>query len=172
MENGEVTLTLTLTNGQQTITDDMTLTINRMVVIENAIPEPHYCAIVEPQEIGVTLTGNYVNFGWTTAGDGTFGDPSEPMTTYTPGEQDIVNGSVMLTAEAEAPGCGGAFTMIPFQMTPMVVIENAIAETCPNTERMFYTAYTHLPLYPLTEEQLKYQAQAVVEAVREMKAGR
>lgn len=50
--------------------------------------------------------------------------------------------------------------------------ENAIAETCPNTERMFYRSYTHLPLYPLTEEQLKYQAQAVVEAVRDMKAGR
>lgn len=50
--------------------------------------------------------------------------------------------------------------------------ENAIAETCPNTERMFYSAYTHLPLYPLTREQLEYQAQAVVEAVREMKAGK
>ena len=50
--------------------------------------------------------------------------------------------------------------------------ENTIAETCPNTERMFYRSYTHLPLYPLTEEQLKYQAQAVVEAVREMKTGR
>ena len=50
--------------------------------------------------------------------------------------------------------------------------ENAIAATCPNTERMFYSCYTHLPLYPLTREQLEYQAQAVVEAVREMKAGR
>ena len=30
----------------------------------------------------------------------------------------------------------------------------------------------HLPLYPLTQEQLEYQAQAVVEAVREMKAGK
>ena len=50
--------------------------------------------------------------------------------------------------------------------------EEAIAATCPNTEKMFYSSYTHLPLYPLTEEQLKYQAQAVVEAVREMKAGK
>ena len=50
--------------------------------------------------------------------------------------------------------------------------ENAIAATCPNTERMFYSSYTHLPLYPLTREQLEYQARAVVEAVREMKAGR
>lgn len=50
--------------------------------------------------------------------------------------------------------------------------ENAVAATCPNTERMFYSCYTHLPLYPLTREQLEYQAQAVVEAVREMKAGK
>ena len=47
--------------------------------------------------------------------------------------------------------------------------EDAIAATCPNTERMFYSCYTHLPLYPLTQEQLEYQAKAVVEAVQEMK---
>ena len=49
--------------------------------------------------------------------------------------------------------------------------ENAIAATCPVTEKMFYHSYTHLPLYPLTREQLEYQAHAVVEAVREMKQG-
>ena len=49
--------------------------------------------------------------------------------------------------------------------------EDAIAATCPNTERMFYSCYTHLPLYPLTQEQLEYQAKAVVEAVQEMKKG-
>ena len=47
--------------------------------------------------------------------------------------------------------------------------EEAIAATCPVTEKMFYKSYTHLPLYPLTQEQLEYQAKAVVEAVREMK---
>ena len=50
--------------------------------------------------------------------------------------------------------------------------EDAIAATCPNTEEMFYNSYTHLPLYPLTQEQLEYQAHAVVEAVREMKQGK
>ena len=50
--------------------------------------------------------------------------------------------------------------------------ENAIAATCPVTEKMFYHSYTHLPLYPLTREQLEYQAQAVVEAVQEMKQGK
>lgn len=46
---------------------------------------------------------------------------------------------------------------------------DAIAATCPVTEKMFHKCYTHLPLYPLTTEQLEYQAHAVVEAVREMK---
>ena len=50
--------------------------------------------------------------------------------------------------------------------------EHEIAATCPQTEEMFYNSYTHLPLYPLTEEQLVYQAKAVVEAVRELKAGK
>jgi len=50
--------------------------------------------------------------------------------------------------------------------------ENAIAATCPQTEELFYHCYTHLPLYPLTQEQLEYQSKAVVEAVREMKQGK
>jgi hypothetical protein len=37
---------------------------------------------------------------------------------------------------------------------------------------MFYKQYTHLPLYPLTQEQLEFQAAAVVEAVQELKAGK
>lgn len=50
--------------------------------------------------------------------------------------------------------------------------EEAIAAACPVTERMFYREYTHLPLYPLTAEELKIQAEAVVAAVRELKAGK
>ncbi|MBR7120728.1 MAG: DegT/DnrJ/EryC1/StrS family aminotransferase [Lentisphaeria bacterium] len=50
--------------------------------------------------------------------------------------------------------------------------EHELAAGCPRTEEMFYNSYTHLPLYPLTEEQLVYQARAVVEAVRELKQGR
>ncbi len=50
--------------------------------------------------------------------------------------------------------------------------EHELAASCPRTEEMFYHSYTHLPLYPLTEEQLVFQAQAVVEAVRELKQGK
>ncbi|MFH0939602.1 MAG: DegT/DnrJ/EryC1/StrS family aminotransferase [Planctomycetota bacterium] len=45
----------------------------------------------------------------------------------------------------------------------------AIAKTCPNSEEAFLHRFTHLPLYPLTKEQLVYMADAVTEAVNEMR---
>lgn len=47
-----------------------------------------------------------------------------------------------------------------------------IAKTCPVCEEVFYNRFTHLPLYGLNEEQLVYMADAVLEAVAEMQAGK
>ncbi len=47
-----------------------------------------------------------------------------------------------------------------------------IAKTCPVCEEVFYRRYTHLPLYGLSDEQLEYMADAVLESVREMQEGR
>ena len=47
-----------------------------------------------------------------------------------------------------------------------------IAKTCPNCEEVFYKRFTHLPLYGLSKEQLKYMADAVLDAVAEMQAGK
>lgn len=47
-----------------------------------------------------------------------------------------------------------------------------IAKTCPVCEELFYKRYTHLPLYGLSDEQLCYMADAVLESVREMQAGK
>lgn len=47
-----------------------------------------------------------------------------------------------------------------------------IARTCPMTEYVFDKCYTHLPIYGLTKDQLKYMADAIIESVAEMKAGR
>jgi dTDP-4-amino-4,6-dideoxygalactose transaminase len=44
-----------------------------------------------------------------------------------------------------------------------------IAESCPNTEQVFTHEYTHLPLYPLSQDQLEYLADQVLDAVRELK---
>ena len=49
---------------------------------------------------------------------------------------------------------------------------DAIAKTCPNCEELFYHRFTHLPLYGLDDEQMKYMADAVLEAIAEMQAGK
>jgi len=47
-----------------------------------------------------------------------------------------------------------------------------IAKTCPNCEEVFYHRFTHLPLYGLSDEQLAYMADAVLDAVAEMQEGK
>ena len=47
-----------------------------------------------------------------------------------------------------------------------------IAKTCPNCEEVFYKRFTHLPLYGLSQEQLEYMADAVLDSVAEMQAGK
>ena len=47
-----------------------------------------------------------------------------------------------------------------------------IAKTCPNCEEVFYKRFTHLPLYGLSDEQLEYMADAVLESVAEMQSGK
>ena len=44
-----------------------------------------------------------------------------------------------------------------------------IAKTCPVCEEVFYRKFTHLPLYGLSDEQLKYMADAVLESLEELK---
>ncbi len=50
--------------------------------------------------------------------------------------------------------------------------QEEIAKTCPVCEEVFYKRFTHLPLYGLSDEQLEYMADAVLEAVAEMQAGK
>jgi dTDP-4-amino-4,6-dideoxygalactose transaminase len=48
----------------------------------------------------------------------------------------------------------------------------AIQSSCPVAEDAFSNRFTHLPIYGLTAWQLKYLADAVVESVEELRAGR
>ena len=45
---------------------------------------------------------------------------------------------------------------------------DVIAKSCPVCEEVFYRRFTHLPLYGLSEEQLCYMADAILESVKEM----
>ena len=48
---------------------------------------------------------------------------------------------------------------------------DAIAKSCPNCEEVFYKRFTHLPIYGLSDEQLVYMANAILESVDEMQKG-
>ena len=129
--NRQVTLTITINGGGETITDDMTVFIVDNVEIENGLPETHYCATAEPQPVAVRITGDYVSFQWLTDGDGTFDDASALETTYTPGLNDIANG-VNLTAFAVSQGCGSVTYAYPFEMSPMpeMTLEADVIQLC------------------------------------------
>ena len=43
-----------------------------------------------------------------------------------------------------------------------------IRSTCPNAEEAFLHKFTHLPLYPITQEQLEYMADAIIDIVGDM----
>ena len=45
----------------------------------------------------------------------------------------------------------------------------ALEKSCPVAEEAFRHRFTHLPLYPLTQQQLKYMADAVIECVEAMR---
>ncbi len=47
-----------------------------------------------------------------------------------------------------------------------------IAKSCPVCEEVFYRRFTHLPLYGLSQDQLEYMADAILESVAEMQAGK
>ena len=49
--------------------------------------------------------------------------------------------------------------------------EAAIAATCPVTEEVFDRRFTHFPIYGLTQEQLDYMADAILESIDEMQKG-
>ena len=50
--------------------------------------------------------------------------------------------------------------------------KDEIAKTCPVCEEVFNNRFTHLPIYGLTGEQLEFMADAILESIAEMQAGK
>ncbi|MBK9981144.1 MAG: gliding motility-associated C-terminal domain-containing protein [Saprospiraceae bacterium] len=72
---------------------------------------------------------------WSTGGDGTFSDPSDLSSTYTPGPQDILDGSVVLTLSSMDPNgsCTPATSTMTVLITPAINIDLGPAQTvCDN----------------------------------------
>ncbi len=129
--NGNVVLTLTARKNDDILTDDMTVSFFSPVTIAypNSFTEMNYCAINEPQAIAVEVDGEYSSFTWTTSGTGLFENANEPITTYTPSEEDIING-VTLTATAISRGCGPVSFEYPFEMNPAPSFSMGVIPPC------------------------------------------
>ena len=81
------------------------------------------CEDSEAQIVGYAI--HYDNLTWTTSGDGTFNDATIPMPIYTPGPQDIANGSATLTITINGGGETITDEMTVF-ITENVVLEPAL----------------------------------------------
>ena len=107
LENKVVTLTLTASNEQgEILADDVVIRFHEaasIVMEENG-------EICEGSDFELSATVNEAGIViWNTAGDGSFSQPGDANTFYTPGAQDIANGSVILTfAATSLLGCGDA----------------------------------------------------------------
>lgn len=98
--NGNVTLTVTA-RGCNEVTESAEVTILGAPTVE---VESDIYVVCENASVEISATASmYESVEWTTAGDGTFEDATALTTVYTPGAQDIENGSVVLTIKAE--GC-------------------------------------------------------------------
>ena len=107
LANKTVTLTVTATNEVgETLSDDVVINFHEAASIEMET-EGEIC---EGESIDLTATTYEAGLSlWSTDGDGIFSNRTSLETTYTPGEQDIANGSVTLTLTANSPyGCGNA----------------------------------------------------------------
>ncbi len=99
IEDGSVVLTLTASSAKNDVSDDMTLTINKTPIAETG-----ETAVVCAGE-DLQVAGNYENYEslfWSTDGDGTFDNATFEFPVYTPGTEDIANGTVTLSVEAMA----------------------------------------------------------------------
>ena len=120
--NRVVILTLTATDEQgETLTDEVTIRFHEAA----SITMDDEGSICEGESIDLTAMVDEAGFTqWETEGDGSFSTTLGAESTYTPGEQDIANGSVILWLKAMSPySCGDADNIFLLTIHPIEHIE-------------------------------------------------
>ena len=126
ISNGTVTLVVTTAGPCAPVSDNVVITINAAPVVD-AGPAQTICSsasIVLNASFGGSATG----LQWTTSGNGTFDDSTDPNAAYTPGSNDITNGSVTLTATATG-SCPGTSDNVIITINPAATIDAGNAQT-------------------------------------------
>ena len=97
ISTGSVVLTLTATDPDDACipaTSDLQVFIDPSMIIETNTPL--ILCNTDVASITATITGLNEPGMWETSGDGEFDDPEDPTTIYTPGLQDLADGTVTL----------------------------------------------------------------------------
>jgi len=117
---GNVSLTITTGGPCAAAADNVIITINPAATVDAGSPQIT-CAATAITLSG-TFTGSATGLQWTTAGDGTFSDDTDPSSTYTPGVNDIAAGSVVLTATATGT-CTGVTDNVTITVNPLATVD-------------------------------------------------
>jgi gliding motility-associated-like protein len=133
----DITLTSTLNGLCLGASDVITLTIVPSPVVDAGPATVDICA----NNAITSLTGS-ITFSsgvpppglWTTSGSGTFADPTNPITDYTPSAADITAGGVLLTlTSAPTAGCLSESDDVLVSFTPAPIVNiNSVPEVCAN----------------------------------------
>jgi hypothetical protein len=93
--NGSVTLTLTTDNRLVRVeleSDQLVITINQEATV-SAGSNLNICSD-QSASLSGSIGGSATSATWSTSGDGSFGNANNLSTSYTPGSNDVANGSV------------------------------------------------------------------------------
>ena len=113
--NGGVTLTITASQGTETMSDDMTVSLREAVSLEMPQGNDALACMGIINVAEYYIAHNADNVVVTSSGDGIFG-----RDVYTFGEQDIANGSVTLTITAYGCGEASAEITVGYQGVPTI----------------------------------------------------
>ncbi len=137
LSSGSVSLTLTSDDhvgciGGSNIVD---LTMSEQISIE-AGEEQVLCGLVPGAVIQLdgTVSGNADLLMWTTSGNGTFADASDPKTTYTIGSEDFSTGTFvnLLLSGSGFPPCGTVDDFVVISLLPGEPVLTTSSDNCTN----------------------------------------
>ncbi|HEY9047794.1 MAG TPA: hypothetical protein VIN08_17930, partial [Ohtaekwangia sp.] len=129
---GSVTLTLTTNDPLgpcPAVSDVVTITINPTATVD-AGPAQTICAGSTATLAG-TFGGSATGVSWSTSGDGTFNNITNPNAIYTPGVNDIAAGTVTLTLTTDDPAgpCLPSSDNVVITISPAATVDAGPAQT-------------------------------------------
>lgn len=134
---GLITLTLTASGGNVS-TDNMLLTVQQPAVAV-AGENSSICSGNNYLMGGASAT-NYTQLQWTSSGTGYFSNPALLFADYTPSNDDIISGSVILTLHASNQACAASTSskVLAINKTPDTQVTGSMVN-CAQSKNVIYT---------------------------------